>query len=181
MVYPPREDSLLLAKSIQIPEGARVLDIGTGTGFQALLAAEKAADVVAVDIDPAAVDYAKKAVSDEGMGNIAVLQSDLFENVTGKFDVVIFNPPYLPEDTKRQDLQERTTWDGGKSGREVIARFAAEVGDYLADNGKAYVVISSLTGIDETLLLFKGSGFTAEVVAREKIDWEELVIIRASP
>ena len=88
-LYEPREDSELLVKYVKKHARGVVLDMGTGSGIQAIGAIEKGAEVLAVDVNKEAVEHCEKK-------GINALQSDLFENVKGKFDLIIFNPPYLP-------------------------------------------------------------------------------------
>ena len=75
--------------------GERVLDMGTGSGVNAILAATRGADVVAVDLNPHAVEAARANAERNGVPDrIAISQSDLFENVEGRFDLVVFDPPF---------------------------------------------------------------------------------------
>src|SRR3989338_1304496 len=98
MIYEPREDSVLLKKWVKKLVKGKVLDMGTGSGVQALAALEKTKDVLAADINPECVEYVKKK-------GVNALQSDLFSNITEKFDWIIFNPPYLPEDLRTRRFQ----------------------------------------------------------------------------
>ena len=59
-VYEPAEDSFLFAENLDVEKGAQVLDVGTGCGMLGILAAEKAGNVVAVDLNPYAVRCAKE-------------------------------------------------------------------------------------------------------------------------
>ena len=167
-VYEPREDTFLLAKNLPIKKDDRVLEIGTGSGYIAIEAAKKAR-VLAVDINPEAVEYARRNAPE----NCEFRESDLFENVDGKFDVIIFNPPYLPVS------DEDIAFSGGKNGREVIARFISKCGEYLKPGGRIAIIVSTLTGIGEVTDLFHSNGFKARIVAREKIAFEELAVIHA--
>ncbi len=175
-VYYPREDSKLLAKTIEKMDikGANVLEIGCGCGFLSILMAKRGASVTAVDINKDAVEITK-ANTETNKTAINAFESDLFSAIRGRFDLIIFNPPYLPTDEGENDK----TCAGGKSGREVIEKFATEVKNYLKPHGLVLLVISSLTGEKEVLELFKKQNMSASVVAREKIPWEELTVIRA--
>ena len=75
-----------------------MLDLGTGSGVGAVFAAQWAGQVVAVDVNPAAVRCARINVLLHGVEDrVDVLQGDLFEPVAGeRFDVILFNPPYFP-------------------------------------------------------------------------------------
>ena len=96
-VYIPAEDSFLLADYASKQKG-RILEIGCGSGIVSLsaAAANRANEVIGVDINPAAVECATKNAEKNHLKNCKFLQSDLFANVSGKFNVILFNPPYLP-------------------------------------------------------------------------------------
>jgi release factor glutamine methyltransferase len=175
-IYYPREDSQLLANVLEDLDldGKSVLDMGCGSGFLAVLASKLGGKVTAADISLEAVRQTEKNARTNGQ-SIRTIRSNLFENINEKYDIVVFNPPYLPE-TEYHDV----TYSGGKTGRNIINRFIKEVKNYLRPNGKVYMVISSLTGKDEVKEAFWRSGLKPEIIKREKIEWEELVIIRAS-
>ncbi|WP_297516416.1 HemK2/MTQ2 family protein methyltransferase [Thermococcus sp.] len=175
-VYEPAEDTFLLAETLEVKPGEIALDVGTGTGIIALLMARKAKRVLGVDVNPKAVELARKNALLNGIGNVEFRLSDLFENVSGKFDVITFNAPYLPGEPEEPiDL----ALVGGETGREVIDRFIREVPDYLTENGRVYLVQSSITGIEETLNLFRKVGLRAEVVAKRHLFFEDIVVVQA--
>ena len=115
-VYEPREDSFLLAEFVEKESHGEVLDMGTGSGIQALLASRTAKAVTGVDIKKKAVKTAEINAKANGVKNVIFKQSDLFEHVSGHFDVIIFNPPYLPE--KKGPDEDSVHWAGGENGRE---------------------------------------------------------------
>jgi len=123
MIYEPAEDSFLLEKYVKklVKKDAYVLDVGTGSGILAKAALEKTKNVLALDINREAVEHCKKQ-------GINAIQSDLFSNIKkgSKFDMIIFNPPYLPED-KREDSESRVITTGGKVGNEIVIRFLKKV------------------------------------------------------
>ncbi len=135
MIYQPEEDSFLLVKYVRRLAKGKVLDIGTGSGILAETALEKTNDVLATDINIEAIDYCKNK-------GINVVFSDLFSNVQEKYDLIIFNPPYLPKDNYGPDLETA----GGKNGYELIEKFLSKANLYLKENGKILMVFSSLTG-----------------------------------
>ena len=177
MVYYPREDSLLIAKVLENTDvkGKTVLEIGCGSGFLSVLLAKKGASVTAVDISEEAVETTKTNAETNGT-KITILKSDLFSSVGGKFGLIVFNPPYLPVEEGETDF----TYAGGLSGRETIERFVSDAKDHLLPNGTVLIVISSLTGEKETTNLFEKEGMKSRVVAREKIPWEELIVLESS-
>ena len=125
-----------------------VLDMGTGSGIQAVAAALKpdVEYVLAVDINPEAVEDAKERASKAGViSKMRFLVSDLFTNVKERFDWIIFNPPYLPSEGDIEDL----TWAGGENGGETIERFLEEATSHLMLGGSILMIVSSETGLNK--------------------------------
>ena len=105
---------------------------------------------------------------------IAVVRSDLFSGVRGTFDLVIFNPPYLPtQPEERIDDWLEYALDGGESGRVVIERFADGAGRVLAPGGRILLLVSSLTEPGKVQELFAAHGFSSDRVAEETVEDEE--------
>lgn len=172
-VYQPEADTYLLldAAKKELKPGDRVLEIGTGSG---LISRELAlvSDVVATDINPHA------ALCARGSG-VDVVRSNLFAGIRGTFDLILFNPPYLPtQPEERVDDWLEYALDGGETGREVIERFAGEVGRVLAPQGRVLLLISSLTGLPEVSDLFTRHGFAVDVVIEQVIEDEVLYVLR---
>ncbi len=165
MIYEPREDSLLLEKYVRAFARGKVLDMGTGLGILAMAAKSKTHDVTAVDVNEEAVKYAKRK-------GINAFVSDLFEKVEGKFDVITFNPPYLPreKDEMKEDAQMLS---GGKKGNEVIKKFLSQARKHLEENGIILMVYSSLTPDVENIA--EKYGFEVEVLEKQKHFFEELI------
>jgi len=174
-VYEPAEDTFLLISALQKSDlkNKTVLEIGTGSGIIALFAARFAKSVLAVDINPEAIKYAKENAAQNKIKNIEILQSDLFENVKQKFDIIVFNPPYLPDEPLTADI----ALDGGPDGRKIIERFLRDVPKFLNPQGRILLLESSLSHYEKTLQHFEKIGFNAKIVAKEKFDWEALVVI----
>tara|TARA_Y100000310_G_C20625976_1_gene785901 strand:- start:683 stop:1198 length:516 start_codon:yes stop_codon:yes gene_type:complete len=166
MIYEPAEDSYLLQKEVRKFAIGRVLDVGCGSGIQGMTALGTADSVLLVDINEECVDYCKKKGLD-------AVQSDLFENVKGKFDLIIFNPPYLPKDS-REDEESALSTTGGEKGNEVLIKFLKEVRTYLEEDGKVLIVVSSLTPDVEKLI--KERSFKFKVLSQEKVDFEMLSV-----
>jgi release factor glutamine methyltransferase len=144
-IYTPAEDSYLLQRHVKRLVEGRVLDMGTGSGIQAVTAAQKPdVDwVVATDINPSAIEAAKRRAKKAGViDKIDFVVSDLFDKIEGDFDWIIFNPPYLPSDGGIFD----PTWDGGKIGGETIQRFLNQAKKYLTLNGSILLIYSSESG-----------------------------------
>ncbi|MBU5558021.1 MAG: methyltransferase [Candidatus Aenigmatarchaeota archaeon] len=172
-VYAPAEDSELLAEAmaITIKPGMAVLDMGCGCGLLAVLAAKAGADVTAADINPVAVRLTCKNADANGFKVRAVV-SDLFENISEKFDLIVFNPPYLPDN---DNIKGSEAWNR----RDVIERFIAAVGEHLSPDGKILLLVSSLTPAEEIVRALEKAGLSTEVVAQRKVPWETLSVLCA--
>lgn len=172
-VYQPEADTYLLLKAAQneVKPGDRVLEVGTGSGFISRELAQ-ISDVVATDINPHAVLCARCT-------GVDVVRSNLFAGIRGTFDLVLFNPPYLPtRPEERIDDWLEYALDGGTTGRVVIERFAEGVGRVLAPKGRILLLISSLTGPAEVSDLFSGYGFFSEIIIQQEIEGEVLYVLK---
>lgn len=180
-VYEPAEDTFLLADNLEVERMSRALEIGTGTGLIAILVSRKARMVIATDVNPHALNCSLKNIIANKAYNVELRKGNLFEPVEDeKFDLILFNTPYLPTDEDETvDGELDAAWNGGPSGRAVIDRFLAEVKDHLNPGGKVQLVQSSLAGNEETLEKLEELGFQASITAREKGFFEEMVVITA--
>lgn len=174
-VYEPQEDSFLLAEQVKKYAQGNVLDMGTGSGIQAITAAKcpKVRKVAAVDVNPDALKFAKSNALKEGVRNIEFVHSNLFNALKGrKFDTIIFNPPYLPVDVKSRDI----ALDGGKKGHEALGKFIMQAGDYLAENGIVLFVFSSLTNKEKIDEFLEENLLEHKEAAKEGLFMEQLYV-----
>ncbi len=180
-VYVPAEDSYLLADNLEIKEGQSVLEIGTGSGIVAMYASRLTDDITVTDINFDACELARRNFAENGIENIEILWGNLFEVVENrKFDVILFNTPYLPtEDDEVLDNTINYAFDGGLNGRKVIDLFLNEVKNHLNDGGIVQMIQSSLSGNDETLAKLDELGFIAEIAASEHFFFEDITLINA--
>lgn len=180
-VYVPAEDSYLLADNLEIEAGQSVLEIGTGSGIVAMYASRLTDRITVTDINFDACELARKNFEDNGIENIEILFGNMFEPVENrKFDVILFNTPYLPtEDDEVIDDTINYAFDGGLNGRKVIDLFLDEVGNHLNDGGTVQMIQSSLSGNEETLEKLDHSGFIAEIKASEHFFFEDITLINA--
>lgn len=144
-VYNPSDDSFLLLKVMQVAPGQSFLDMGCGTGILGIHAAKLGAEVVAADVNPHAVECTKRNAHANDV-KIRVVESDLFSRVPGYFDVISFNPPYLPGKETSTSWIERA-WSGGEEGSEVAIRFLDQAWMHLNPGGSIYMILSSIGGI----------------------------------
>lgn len=186
-VYDPAEDSFLLLESVHITPGDAVLELGTGCGLIALACALKGARVLCTDINPYAVQLTCRNINRNRrllVGAIELRQGYLFTVLkkNERFNVIIFNPPYLPT------IQKEKTggWfdvatDGGRDGLKVTKRFLRGASRYLLPGGSAYFVFSSLSSRLTLERYLKKQLLTWSVVAHHRFEGEELDVYRVSP
>ena len=198
-VYEPAEDSFMLATYASsltgktggsrspgiLPPGMKILEIGCGTGIASLsaAAANPKNDVLGVDINPAAVECARKNAGKNGIINALFEKSDMFSGVSGKFDAVLFNPPYLP--TTRQERlaleHENAAYDGGESGLEAFRHFAGRVADFVFLGGKVAVIATSLGGgIKKTMDELGQKIGPSQILASESFFFEKIALVEAT-
>lgn len=164
-VYPPGEDSFLILKYIKNYVNSKdiVLDMCTGSGILAREAAKYSKKVFACDINPKAAFSGK---------NIEFIESDLFSNIARKFDLIICNPPYLPNDPEIADI----ALDGGEKGYEFTERFLIAAKNHLTKKGKILLLFSSLTKKGVLDKILQREGYIFEQVGSQKLDFEELYV-----
>ena len=162
------------------PEGSRgdasVLDLGTGSGVAAVFAAQWAGRVVAVDINPAAVRCTRINALLHGVEDkVEALHGDLFEPVAGRrFDLILFNPPYLPG-------QPRTTFEQALRSEGLAERFAAGLAGHLSGDGYALLLLSSSGDEAGWLAPLHRRGFACQPVAQRNMISEMVTIYRVDP
>jgi methylase of polypeptide subunit release factors len=126
--------------------GARMLDVGTGSGVQALLAARKAASVVATDVNPRALAFTEINAALNGFTNIEVRRGSLFEAVAGeRFDLITCNAPYVVSPENRWAYR-----DSGLEGDEITRRVVLAAAEHLAEGGFATLLGSWVGASEET-------------------------------
>ena len=172
-MYEPGDDSYLMEKYVRNFASGRVLEIGCGSGILMKAALTKTENVIGVDIDNEALEFCRK----QGLN---VKKSDLFSNVEGRFDLIIFNPPYLPEDGPflERNVRERKNIDiiGGKHGWEIIERFLINVKSYLNKNGRILIIFSSLTNKKKVDSISKENNYKFKCLETKKMFFEELYV-----
>ncbi|MCS7221666.1 MAG: class I SAM-dependent methyltransferase [Anaerolineae bacterium] len=158
-----------------IPPEAEVLDMGTGSGIGAVIAALRARRVVAVDINPAAVRCARiNALLNQVEDRVEVRQGDLFAPVRGeRFDVVLFNPPYFRG-------RPRDVLDQAFHATDVAERFAASLPDHLNLDGYALVLLSTDGDVAGFLQAFQANGLAIDAVTERDLGNEVFTVYRVT-
>ena len=176
-MYFPKEDSFFLSECIQDylknkDKNIKILDMGSGSGIQTQTCIKLGIireNILCVDIDEETINYLRSK-------NLNAIQSDLFKNLPfnskNQFDLIIFNPPYLPEDKYDKNIDT----SGGKKGDEIILTFLENVKPYLKSEGKILLLISSLTPLKKINNLIEKLNFKKQTIAEKPLFFEKLEI-----
>ena len=176
MIYSPLEDSYMLSEVVkeflkEKNKKIKILDMGSGSGIQAQACIKLGfKNVLCADMDKEVINHLK-------LRNFNTLQTDLFSNINKleKFDLIIFNPPYLPEDKlEPQDSRNATT--GGKKGYEIIIKFLVQAKSHLNKNGSILLLFSSFSNPKIILKKAKELDYSANLLSSKKLFFEELFV-----
>ncbi|WP_231332827.1 HemK2/MTQ2 family protein methyltransferase [Actinomadura graeca] len=165
-----------------VAPGARVLELGTGTGAVAVAAARGGArQVVAVDVAAGSVLAARLNTRVRGLP-VQVRRGDLFDPVAGeRFDVIVANPPYVVGDADPARLRGRArAWEAGRDGRWLLDRICAAAPEHLTRRGTLLLMQSSLCGVERTLEALEGAGLRVSVAARAREPFGPVMLARAA-
>ena len=179
-VYEPAEDSFLFADNFNVHKGDRVLDMGTGSGILGIIAAERACNVVAIDLNPHAIRCASQNAKLNHLDDkVHFIQGDLFTPLKEDacFDLILFNAPYVPSEEDEFNFWLGRSWAGGLTGRQIIDKFILQAPKYLQKTGKIMILQSTLTDVDDTINKFAVSGLKAVVVAATSFAFFETLIL----
>ncbi len=180
-VYPPAEDSFLLASGAESLRGS-VLEVGCGSGIASLCCARAntSGTVLGVDINPKAVLCARKNAAANGIANASFGRSDLFGSVRGSFDAIMFNPPYLPtSEAELIDGPINHAFDGGPDGRAVLDRFLKAFSPHLRSGGTLLLIQSSLNDERKTMEALRALGLSASLAGEESFFFEKICLVKA--
>ncbi len=183
-VYEPAEDSLLAAEVADqeiknLGVNLSMLDMGCGSGIIGLSAAlnKNVAKVLFADKNPAAISLCKRNLlinSNLIDAKCSVVKSDLFSEVNGMFDLIVFNAPYLP-DGKDDDLGD--AWYGGDDGIGVSSKFLEQSYKHLGDNGSIVLIASSLSNIDGLYCAINDCDLMVVRDAKVHINFEDIIAL----
>ncbi len=175
-IYQPSEDSYLLQESLKkylkkYKKNINILDMGSGSGIQAQTCKDLGfKKVLTSDINPEVIKHLKKQ-------KLKTILSNLFSDIpkTKKFDLIIFNPPYLPED-KREPLDSKLQTTGGKKGYEIIIKFLTQAKKHLTKKGKILLLFSSLSKPSIIKTKSKKQGYSIKKLNQTSLFFEKLYV-----
>ncbi len=178
-IYQPSDDSYLLQKVLKSflrnkKKTLNILDMGSGSGIQAETAIKKGfKNTLAVDINPLAVE---NLVGKQ----INAVRSNLFSKIKQhKFDLIIFNAPYLPDDP-REPKDSKLATTAGKEGYEIINKFLKQATPQLNKDASILLLFSSLSKPKKILKHAKDLGYNYKLLEKQKIPFEELYVYEFS-
>lgn len=173
-LYEPQEDSHLLEQYVLKLATGSVLDMGSGSGLLANTASKKpdVTSVLAVDIDQESIDHMTQKL--QTSKKITIKHSDLFSKIDEKFDTIIFNPPYLPQDP---DDSHQALY-GGVQGYELIEKFLEQAKNYLTTNGVILLLFSSLTNKERIIQIMKQQNYYFEELGMQAHFFEQLYVYK---
>ncbi len=177
-VYPPSEDSALLAEVARDHARGLVLDLGTGSGWVAerVSSFPAVSRVIGSDLNP----HACRAARTRG---VEPVRADLLAPFRGDtFDTVLFNPPYLPTvpEMEQDDWMEQAL-SGGRTGRETIEPFLSDLPRVLSPEGMGLLLVSSLTGLDAVTEHATSQGLYSDILRQDSYPYETLSVLGLRP
>ncbi|HRD75237.1 MAG TPA: peptide chain release factor N(5)-glutamine methyltransferase, partial [Hyphomicrobiaceae bacterium] len=166
----------------------RILDLGTGSGaiLLALLHERPSARGVGVDRSAAALQIARRNGEQLGLNDrVAWIESDWFAGVSGRFDVIVSNPPYIPTgeiaglDPEVRNHDPRAALDGGGDGLDAYRAIVAGVAQHLAPGGLVAFEIGDIQGPAVSALMFSAGLELVGGVRRDLSERPRVVVARA--
>jgi len=173
-VYPPSDDSILLIGSLDVRGGERILEIGCGSGIVSMHCAFNGGIVTCGDISKKAVALTKRNMKLNSLDAV-VVETNLYSNVQGRFDTIIFNLPYLPV---KEEGDLALAWSGGENGLGPLPDLISGAYDHILSSGRLVIVVSSLMNQDalETAL----GGLEIKVLSELPLFFEKLSVLEIS-
>lgn len=169
-MYIPSDDTFLLADCIREYNGRWALEIGIGTGLLLNLLEKRFTNVAGSDIDLRALEHCR------GRSGAMLVCCDAASAFVRRFDLIVSNPPYLPDDNQVKDK----TVHGGPTGIETTIHFIQSALPLLVRDGKILLVVSSLADSSAVDRLVIEKKMRKKVVKEKRLFYETLSVIELS-
>ena len=161
------------------------IELGAGNGFLSIEIYDNIKELISTDINPIVIDYLLNVKEQYHLEKQKITYSNLFDSIdeNKKFDLIIFNPPYVPsEEILSEDDDEINGYDlavnGGERGREIIDLFIEQLPNHLADRGICYLLVSSLNDVSEIIKKLLEKKLSAKIIDSKKLFFEELFVLK---
>ena len=189
-VYIPSEDTDLLLNVLEEEIIKRnktfkkAIEIGTGNAFLSLEIYDNVNQLYSTDINPIVIDYLLNVKDKYNLDKQKIVYSNLFDSIDEeeKFDLLIFNPPYVPTEDLEKEDDSINGYDlavnGGVEGREIIDKFISQLPNHLEKEGICYLLVSSLNNPIEIIENLKKQNLKTEIKKAKKLFFEELLILK---
>lgn len=170
-VYPPSDDSILLIESLDVKQGEKVLEVGCGSGIVSIHCALNGCAVTSGDINPKAVELTRRNFEANRLSS-DVVETDVYSDIEGRFDTIVFNLPYLPVD--EEGLLAKA-WSGGPDGLGPLPKLLEGAPEHLNEGGRVVVVVSSL--MDGAALHELLDQYDYRVIGESRMFFEKLSVV----
>lgn len=174
-VYDPHDDTELLIEAVRTQAGESALDLGCGAGLVGIQMRKLGARVLCADLNGSALRLARENAKRNNV-DVFVARSDMTKALRlGRFDVVAFNPPYLPTTPKeRLETPLNYAFDGGDDGLGPTNRFLDEC--QRDPPGRVFLIGSSLQGNGGVERSATARGMRVRVACTKNLSWETLTV-----
>jgi release factor glutamine methyltransferase len=178
-IYYPSDDTYLLLDVLKkeiIYGNKSFLEVGTGSGLITLTMYDFFDKLTVVDIDEKVIEHITLISKKLALTKIIVIKSDLFSKIDfKKFDVIVFNPPYVPS----EKIEVYST-DGGKDGCEIIFKFIKSLKNHLNKKGVCYFLVSSHNNLSKVYNEILKNKLSYKILIEKNIFFEKLIILKIS-
>jgi release factor glutamine methyltransferase len=168
-MYVPSDDTFLLADCARQYHGMQALEIGIGSGLITKILEKNFESVVGTDIDFAVLQHFK------GRSSAMLVCCDAASALSAKFDLIVSNPPYLPDD----EIKDQTV-HGGPVGIETTVHFVKSALPLLAQDGRMLIVVSSLADSSALDRIVSEMKLRKKVVREKRLFYETLSVVELS-
>ncbi len=178
-IYLPSDDTYLLIETLK-KESFKFkncfLEVGPGSGVITFEFYNLFNNLTVLDIDIKVINYLNKIKKKYVLEKLEIIQSDLFSKIKNKkFDVIVFNPPYVPSET----IDVFST-DGGKEGSEIIFKFINDLKSFLNKEGVCYLLVTSHNNLKKIYQIILKNNLKYEIINQKNIFFEKLIILKIS-